>query len=817
MSETLTFGRWLRQRREALGLTQHALAQQISYALVTLRKIEADERKPSLELARRLAEALAIPVAEQDRFTQFARGMRNSYPLASLQAHLTPVTPPPPPHTLPPTPNPLIGREADVAVICDLIQRDDIRLVSLVGAAGAGKTRLAMQVAATLWETRSTDGGYLFPHGVFFVPLAPLTDPGLVISTIAHSLGVRETGQRSLEEDVRHTLRGKRLLLVLDNFEHLVKAAPTVVALLDQAVGLKILVTSRTRLRIAREYLIRVLPLALPDITADSDDLSIGRLTSDAATAQDPPIPDPTYTARIKQAAAVQLFTARASAVRSDFAVTDANARAVTEVCRLLDGLPLALELAAARTRTFSVDEIQARLTETAGRLRWLTRGREDAPARQQTLRATLAWSFGLLSRREQTVFRRLGVFVGGFTLEAARAVVGDDLNQAELHQAVQTLVDTSLLQVQTFGDVIRLTMLETIREYALERLEESQEAPDTRRRHSDYYLGYVEALGPALADQTPDVLDGIAPEQSNYRTVLTWLLSERAMEKTLRLVRWYWFYWYYRGLLSEGRAWLDRVLETPGLGDSHNEPLSEALHAAGTLAIAQGDYPAAARVYEWRLDLCRHAGDLLGVARSLQNLGIIAHDQSRFEDAETLLEECAHLYEQLGDHRRHAYVRVQLAHAAYELHNLPRAATLLDQSLTTYQKLDDRWGSAMALSLLGLVRMDQGQLLEAKTLLNQALVIWVDRAETWRIAWCVLFIGFWACRTGQFERAAYLLAGCTRLWGDMSTTLAPAVRDQYFATLNQVRQTLGDHTFEVVWADASALATETIVELALS
>ena len=487
--DNVFFGQWLRQRRRSLDLTQAALAQCVGCVVDTVRKIEAGMRRPSRAMAERLGQCLSIPVEHRAAFLTAARAGSAPHDLAASRS-------PPPPSTtmaggapasasiaprtghLPAPMTSFIGREWEVATVGARLRVPEVRLVTLTGAGGIGKTRLALQIASGLHDA--------FPQGVWFVNLAPVNDPNLVIPTIAQAFGVRAQHGPPTVDTLRAALREQRILVVLDNFEQVVASAPEVAALLAAVPGLKALVTSREALRLSGEHVVVVAPLSVPESTA-------------VATAT-----------QLLEHAAVRLFVERAQAVAEHFRLTSANASAVVEICARLDGLPLAIELAAARVSFFPPESLLARLDR---RLLLLTRGPRDLPARQQTLRNTIDWSYQLLSADEQVVFRRLAVFVGGCTIAAAEAVCGGKGNDvSDVLEGITSLIDKSLLrQIAQEPDESRLVMLETIREYALAQLDAAGEMARLQARHAAFYLELRRERRAAASGQSAARLAGAA------------------------------------------------------------------------------------------------------------------------------------------------------------------------------------------------------------------------------------------------------------------------------------------------------------------
>jgi predicted ATPase/DNA-binding SARP family transcriptional activator len=646
----------------------------------------------------------------------------------------------------------LVGRDRELAEICGALRSDEVRLLTLTGPGGAGKTRLAIEAANALAEE--------LPEGAFFVPLDTIWDPALLLPAIAQALTVRESGDRPLLESLTERLVGRRVLVLLDNFEQLAETAALLTEVLEAAPSLTFLVTSRAALRLSGEQEYPVQPLGRTD--------------------------------------AVALFVERAMSADPSFRLTDENAAALEEICARLDHLPLALELAAARTKLLPPQAMLERLDQ---RLELLSRGPRDKPPRHRALRDTIGWSYELLNPEEQKLFGRMAVFSGGCTLESAVAVCEASLD------GTATLIDDSLLERS--GE--RLRMLETIREYALEQLAGDDGAADVRRRHAEHFLKLAETE--PIFNQAA-WLAQLDVERDNLRAALAWSVEAGEAGLGLRLAASLWEFWWIRGHLAEGRRWLDEALAR---GASEPAELrASALHAASSLATRQGDYDRAAELSEQSLALWEELGDVSGTARSLLSLGTVAAEQGDQEKAISLSERAAELYRESGDRRGHALAVSNLGGIALERGDYPKATSLSEQAYGLFETLEDSEGMAFALVNQGFAALSEHEHERALALLRQALRRLAELEFGDVIGYCFEGLAAVLALTAQAGPAARLLGAAEALRESLGVELAPAERKTHDETTAAVRGALDEQQFSDAWRQGRELALDEAIAYAL-
>jgi len=864
-----SFGALLKYLRLRVRLNQTELAIAVGYGTAQISRLEQNQRLPDLTMLV----ALFVPALDLEdepetvaRLLELAAEARGEHLLGrsvtithtvrheqveALDAQARPIAGSATPHqrsaNVPMPSTPLIGREQDVALICERLLRPDVRLLTLIGSPGVGKTRLGLE-AATRLNDRFTDGA-------FFVGLAPVRDPNLVVSTIAQVLDATGGADLSFSERLKNALRDLDCLLVLDNFEHVLAARALIVELLAAAPRLRILVTSRATLHLSAEHEFVVPPLALPDL------------------AHLPPLDI------LAQYPAVALFIARAQAVNPMFALTFANALPVAAICAHLDGLPLAIELAAARSKLLSP---QALLTRLVHRFRLLTGGAYDLPNRHQTLKNALDWSYELLGSDQQRVFAWLAVFIGGWRLEAAEYVAGAQgrdrsgeplpplssqlaSSRTSLLDAQAALLDQSLLLREITADgEQRLMMLETIREYALERLTERDEVAAAQQQHTRYFLYLAEAAEPELLG--PDQSAWFArleEEHDNLRAALDWAQQAGATEWELRLASALWRFWYEHGHLAEGRRWLEQALATSVMPEAEGDRATyraKALNGLGVIAWRQGDTQQAMALLKASLALRERVGDNRGIAQTLSNLGILLGERGEYERASGLHEQSLVLNRALSNDWGVATALLNLGNLAVEQGQYERAVALQEEGLALNRQINDAVGIALSLNNLGVALMMQGNYERAAPLYEESLALQRVLGDKPGMAYALTNLGNVAQKQGDGERAAVLfgeslalsqamgnklcmaesLAGlatvacmqaprsagarrAARLCGvvaalrvAINAPLSAADQFEFDATLSVAQQELGKERSASAWAEGQAMAIEQAIAYAL-
>lgn len=682
MNDTASFGYWVRRWRKARDLTQEQLAKQVACAVVTIKKIEMDERRPSRQMAERLALCLDVPETQRAAFIQVAVGERPAYILYLPEKPTTasPESTKPSPIPIPLTR--LIGRRAEVDAIKECLQRDDVRLVTLTGTGGVGKTRLSLQVAE---ELRGD-----FADGVFFIPLASVTQPQHILSVITQYVGLRVT-EKSPSQNLAKHFAQSRALLVLDNFEHLLAAAPLISELLTSTQFLKVLVTSRVHLHLYGERRFIIQPFDLPETTATLDELT----KNDAVT----------------------LLLDRAQAAQSDFRLTTDNASFIAQICSRLEGLPLALELAAARVNVLSP---RALLEQLEHRLPILADGPRDVPQRQQTLRDAIAWSYDLLTQNEKMLFERLSVFRGGGTLESVESIC-EDMGSSEVIDALSMLVDQSLLQRYEINGEPRFTMLETIREFAAERLTDTDAIHE---RHLAYYLNLAQRAEPELTGKDEVIwLDRLDIELDNIRVALEWGLQEDASteihESAALLVGTLWLFWYLRGRWQEGREWCKRALACVS---TRNKARAKVLTGTVVLLFAQDFYEEANRYTEEALQIWRGLDNQRGLADTLQIAGFVKVARREYAMARECFTKGLELYGELNDEYNVNALVEGMGIVAYYMGEYETARNYLEKSLDWYRAREMKDGLGSVLRWLGDLERVSGSYRQAALDYREAL-----------------------------------------------------------------------------------------------
>lgn len=841
METTVSFGYWIRRQRKALDLTQQALAERVGCSVASIKKIESDERRPSRQIAERLADSLGVPASQREIFLECARGLRpvDHLMLAREPAVSTPAplqTPESFPHNLPIQLTSFIGRERELAEAKRLLA--NTRLLTLTGPGGTGKTRLALQLATEVLEE--------FGNGVWLVELAPLADPTLVTQTVASTLGVREQPGRTILDALMDYVRAKNLLLILDNCEHLIQTCAQLAnSLLRAAPRLKILASSREALGIAGETAYRVPSLSLPE-PRQLHDLNA-----------------------LAENECVHLFIDRALAACPPFRLKEKNAPAIAQICLRLDGIPLAIELAAARTKVFPPEEIAARLDD---RFRLLTGGSRTALERHQTLFALIEWSHNLLSEAERVLLRRLSVFAGDWSFEAAQAVYGEGLGDDVL-DLLTHLVDKSLVAVEEEAEEARYRLPETLRQYARDKLLESGESEQARDRHLEFFIRFAEAAEPKLrgAEQL-EWLNRVEIEYDNLRTALAWSLESGRSENALQLAGALYYFWVLRGNFSEGQKWLNDALafaereqsEKVAAGNyapTHVEIAhrAKALYGAAWLRMGTLNVKRAHTTVEESLRLWRELGDKWWTAVALELEALIMTFERDYQTALGRLEEGVSLAREVEDPWPLAVCLIRFGDALKPTGEAAAAHPFLEEGVALARRVGDKIVLSEGLRELGSLYYAEGDLTAAASLTEEALAearaigdvprvflalfqfviisclqndpakakgycfeLWALGKETGSLfatAFALLTFGLAASFGEEPGKGARLLAATDMLLRQRGMELTSAEGEPsvkvYKQALERAQAQLGPAAFETAWAEGQQMTMEQALALA--
>ena len=785
--EEHSFGYWLRLRRKALDLTQVALADRVGCSLAMIRKIESEERRPSAQIIERLAEILNISEDERSAFLRFARGDWHSTHFASKDDLPWKVPAKPSRSNLPATTTSLIGRHKEIALLHGYLTNNEIRLVTLIGPPGIGKTRLSIEAARSALPN--------FPDGIFFVALAPLEDPSLIAMTIAQTLGFIDVRNVAPDELLKEGIGDKQMLIVLDNCEHLIERVASITAdLLSTCLRLKIIATSREALRISGEWLYPVQALEVPafDIPGETSPVNI-------KTASNFP--------------ALMLFSERARAVQSDFKLMTDNIHVVATICTQLDGLPLAIELIASRIRVMSPQALLARLND---QFILSIDGLRSASARQKTLQNAITWSYNLLSVEEQKLFALLSIFSGGFMLETAEAMFSRSVSEKSVTDLVTSLLDKSLLQRTSINlDEPHFTMLVTIQQFALNQLRSMDGEIDARHQHLAYFLELAEQADKEIrgSDQLP-WLQRLEMMRDNLRAALDWAIETGQTKVALELARKLHWFWFVRGDHTEGQQWLARVLEMRDVSTHPKEQAEVLTQLANHIVLRTGNNQAQPFV-DQALLIARAHQDKHNTAKALVILGLISTDEKNFITAQAIFRESQDLFQEVHDEWGYANATMALGYTFWKDKNRATALPLSQEAFAGFQKLGDRYFQSVTLRHIGFISVNLGDLTNGLAALRESLLLAQQLHSKYEIGWTLWQFAVTAQQMDNFVRAVRLYEAARSIF-EYIGTWGPENQIQLEESLAACRAEMGEAEFITAMEQGRAMTIEQAIVYAL-
>ena len=785
--EKHSFGYWLRLKRKALDLTREGLAQRVGCSAGTIQKLEEEERRPSVQMAERLAEIFNIPPNEQTAFLRFARGELHAQIAETQEDAPWNTSAKLPRSNLPIMVTSLIGREKETAEVRNYLLRADVRLVTLLGPPGIGKTRLSLEAARAALSD--------FPDGLFFVALAPLDSPNLIAVTVAQAMGYVGAGHVSTVEQLKEGIGNKQLLMVLDNCEHLIEdVASLASSLLSVCPRLKILATSRESLRVPGEWQYPVLALDVPALDSPAEDSSVDL---DA----------------VLNFPALTLFAERARAVRPNFELDAENIKAIYAICKQLDGLPLAIELVAARMRLITPRALSERLQDE---FLLSADGMRGVPTRQKSLNNAIDWSHRLLSEAEQKLFSYLSVFSGGFTLEAAETIFSQAFTETTVSALIASLFDKSLLQ--RFFDSsaeARYAMLGTIQEFARQRLRETGQETEIRNWHLAYFLDFAGQAEQALrGPDQPKWLNRLNSMHDNLRVALDWAIGTRQTETALQLARRLWWFWSKRSEFNEGRQWLERVLamrDAPLFPDLYADVLTQMAHHAYLQIGAKEAKPFIKQAHA----VARRLDNPQTLANALMVFGLVLTSEEDFAVARSTFEESIGLFQEAQDTWGFAVALMSLAYSADRNEDQATALALNEQALTRFRALGDQYFQSVCLNQRGHLQAQQGDWHDGLAKLRESLRLSRELGSPYEIAAVLLRAAEIEQRLGQPARAVRLCYVAKNVYDSIGAwhQQRDLKLEKYLASC---RGSLGESAFEEAMEQGRLMTMEQAVAYAL-